>query len=81
MEPLMNAVQTLLAVFDDAWSHPWEGVLQTLEDLEPAEATWQPPFYRNEECPDRGLPPGSVVWHVDHLRRCKDEYKDRPNDR
>ncbi len=71
---MKSPVQVLLAVLDDAWSHPWEGLLYALDGLQEEEATWQAPYYRMEESDSGVFKVGSVLWHMDHLRSCKDVY-------
>ena len=69
-----SMVEILLGVLDDAWSHPWEGLSSALDGIREEEAAWRPPFYAAEEGKPGEPAPGTVRWHIDHLRRCKDEY-------
>ncbi|MCC7139838.1 MAG: DinB family protein [Planctomycetes bacterium] len=70
----MDAIALLVQSFDDAWSHPWEALLPTLEGVTDEEARWQAPCYA-AEAPEAGWPPpGTVWWHVAHLAHYKAYY-------
>jgi hypothetical protein len=68
--------QTLLAAFDDAWSHKWESFESATKDLTEAEALYQHSSYALEK-QDEGWPkPGSVLWHLTHLEYWYHYYQD-----
>lgn len=72
----MNAIELLLASFDDVWNHRWESTTSVLEGVTPEEAGWRHPAYAREE-EDEGLPlPGTILWHIAHLEYCTRYYTD-----
>lgn len=63
----LSEKQTLLAAFDDAWSHDWESFESATKDLTESEALYQGPSYAHEEQAEGWPKPGSVLWHLTHL--------------
>lgn len=59
--------QTLLAAFDDAWSHKWESFESAMKDLTEPEALFRHPAYAMEKQEEGWPKPGSVFWHLVHL--------------
>jgi hypothetical protein len=74
--PILTSKQTLLAAFDDAWSHQWESFESATKGLTEEEALFQHPAYAMEK-QDEGWPkPGSVLWHLTHLEYWYHYYLD-----
>lgn len=72
----MTAVNQILQVFDDAWSHKWESLASVLDGVTEAEACWQADAYA-AEAPEAGWPlPGTIAWQVAHVAHCKRHYTD-----
>lgn len=70
----MNAVEFLLATFDEMQDHVFESTRSALEDVSLEEARWQHPAYGEIE-PEDGLPAsGTILWHVAHLEYCSRFY-------
>ena len=70
----MNAVEFLLATFDDIQDHAFESTISALAEVSENEVLWQHPAYREIE-PEAGLPvPGTILWHVAHLEHCTRFY-------
>lgn len=70
----MNAVQFLLASFDDIWGHRWESTSSVLEGVTPEEAVWQHPAYA-DVAQEAGMPgSGTIAWHIAHLEYCTRYY-------
>lgn len=59
--------QTLLAAFDDAWSHKWESFESVTKDLAEDEVQYQHPVYASTEQEDGWPKPGTVLWHLVHM--------------
>lgn len=59
--------ETLLAAFDDAWSHKWESFELVTKDITEEEAQYQHPVYASAEH-EAGWPkPGTILWQLVHL--------------
>lgn len=68
--------ETLLAGFDDAWSHDWESFESATKDLTETEALYQHPSYAMETQEEGWPKPGSIFWHLAHLEYWYHYYLD-----
>ncbi|MCZ7605064.1 MAG: DinB family protein [Planctomycetota bacterium] len=70
----MEAIETLLVVFDGALNDEWESLASAITDLTETEAAWQHPAYAAEPH-DKGVGvPGTILWHLNHLELCHRHY-------
>ncbi|MBK9976275.1 MAG: DinB family protein [Planctomycetes bacterium] len=70
----MRAIELLLLAFDHALQHPWESLAGAVHELQPEEASWQPPAYATLDH-DVGVgKPGTVLWYLNHLQHCHRHY-------
>jgi uncharacterized damage-inducible protein DinB len=59
--------ETLLAAFDDAWSHKWESFDSITAGLTEEEAQFQHPVY-SDTVAEEGWPNnGSIIWNLVHM--------------
>ncbi|MCG3184747.1 MAG: hypothetical protein ICCCNLDF_02876 [Planctomycetes bacterium] len=70
----MDAVESLLVVFDGALNDEWESLASALHDLTEQEAAWQHPAYAAEPHDDGVGVPGTILWHLNHLELCHRHY-------
>ena len=59
--------QTLLAAFDDAWSHRGESFETATKDLSEEEAQYIHPVYADVPEEDGWPNAGSILWHLVHM--------------
>ena len=70
----MNAIDLLLKLYDDSWSHSWESVESILKGVTDEESVWQHPAYK-EVTANPALPaPGSILWQIAHMEHCARVY-------
>ncbi|MCB9934926.1 MAG: DinB family protein [Planctomycetes bacterium] len=70
----MDAVESLLVVFDGALNDEWESLASAITDLTEPEASWQHPAYAAEPHDDGVGVPGTILWHLNHLEMCHRHY-------
>lgn len=70
----MDAVESLLVVFDGALNDEWESLASALHDLTEQEAVWQHPAYAAEPHDEGVGVPGTILWHLNHLELCHRHY-------
>lgn len=70
----MDAVESLLVVFDGALNDEWESLASALHDLTEQEAAWQHPAYAAEPHDEGVGVPGTILWHLNHLELCHRHY-------
>ena len=70
----MDAIESLLQVYDCALSDEWESLASACRDLTEDEAAWQPPAYAAEPHDDGVGRPGTILWHLNHLELCHRHY-------
>ncbi len=70
----MDAIETLLVVFDGALNDEWESLASALHDLAEQEAAWQHPAYAAEPHDEGVGVPGTILWHLNHLELCHRQY-------
>ena len=64
---IMTEKETLLAAFDDAWSHKWESFESATQNLTEEEVQFQHAAYSMEKQDDGWPKPGTVLWHLVHM--------------
>lgn len=64
---MLTEKQTLLAAFDDAWSHQWESFELVTKDLSEVEAQFIHTAYADVIQEDGWPKAGSVLWHLVHM--------------
>jgi hypothetical protein len=64
---MLTEKQTLLAAFDDAWSHKWESFEGVTKDLTEEEVQFQHPAYVDEKQEDGWPLPGTILWQLVHI--------------
>ncbi len=64
---MLTEKQTLLAAFDDAWSHKWESFEVATKDLTEEEVQFIHPAYSDVVHEDGWPKPGSILWHLVHM--------------
>jgi hypothetical protein len=70
----MSAIDQLLQLFDDGWSHKDESVKAVLNDVIPEETQWQHPAYSARD-QMLGMPAaGTILWQVAHLEHSARHY-------
>lgn len=70
----MDAVESLLVVFDGALNDEWESLANAIRDLTGQEAAWQHPAYAAEPHDEGVGMPGTILWHLNHLELCHRHY-------
>jgi hypothetical protein len=74
-EAPMRVSDAYIRQIREAVHHPWESVQASLAGVSDEVAVWAPPGYGADIERTLGWPPpGSILWHANHLLDCKRAY-------